>query len=187
VAKEQTIVSGMTGRYAQALYDLAWDNKATDKVAGDLKAFAAAIAESDDLRRLVRSPVFTAEQQTKALDAILAKMGIGGLAANFIRLTATKRRLFAIEAMIADFQKLNDAAKGVTRAKVTVASPLAPQHLEALTSALAQISGGKSVDIDVKVDPAIIGGLVVQLGSRMVDGSLRTKLNAIRTKMKEVG
>jgi F-type H+-transporting ATPase subunit delta len=75
----------------------------------------------------------------------------------------------------------------VTRAKVTVASPLAPQHLEALTSALAQISGGKSVDVDVKVDPAIIGGLVVQLGSRMVDGSLRTKLNAIRTKMKEVG
>jgi F-type H+-transporting ATPase subunit delta len=177
----------MTGRYAQALYDLAWDQKATDKVAADLAAFGAVVAESADLRRLVRSPVFTAEQQVKALEAILAKMGISGLAANFIKLTAVKRRLFAIESMIADFQKLNDAAKGVARAKVTVAQPLQEKHLDALKEALAAISGGKSVDVDVKVDPSIIGGLVVQLGSNMVDGSLRTKLNAIRAKMKEVG
>ena len=187
MAKEQTIVSGMTGRYAQALYDLAWDGKATDKVASDLKSFADAIAGSPDLQRLVRSPVFTAEQQVKALDAILAKLGVAGLAANFIKLAAAKRRLFAIEGMIADFNKLHDAARGVTRARVTVAQPLSPAHLDALKSTLAEISGGKSVDVDVKVDPAIIGGLVVQLGSRMVDGSLRTKLNAIRTKMKEVG
>ena len=187
MAQEQTIVSGMTGRYAQALYDLAWDQKATDKVAMDLATFADVVTANPDLQRLVRSPVFSAEQQTKALDAILSKIGVSGLAANFIKLTAAKRRLFAIEDMIADFRKLNDAAKGVTRAKVTVAEALSPQHLESLKTALAEISGGKSVDVDVKVDPAIIGGLVVQLGSRMVDGSLRTKLNAIRTKMKEVG
>ncbi len=187
MAEQQTIVTGMTGRYAQALYDLAWDQKATEKVSSDLKSFAAAVAGNSDLLRLVRSPVFAAEQQVRALGGILAKMEISGLAANFIALVASKRRLFAIEAMIADYQKLNDAAKGVARAKVTVASPLSPAHLEALRSALAEISGGKSVDIDVKVDPAIVGGLVVQLGSRMVDGSLRSKLNAIRTKMKEVG
>jgi F-type H+-transporting ATPase subunit delta len=187
VAQEQTIVSGMTGRYAQALYDLAWDQKATDKVATELKSFSDAVTATPDLQRLVRSPVFSAEQQIKALDAILSKLDIAGLAANFIRLTANKRRLFAIEPMIADFLKLHDAAKGVTRAKVTVAEALAPHHLESLKTALAEISGGKSVDVDVKIDPAIIGGLVVQLGSRMVDGSLRTKLNAIRTKMKEVG
>ncbi len=187
MAQEQTIVSGMTGRYAQALYDLAWDQKATEKVSADLASFAVVVAQNADLQRLVRSPVFTAEQQVKALDAILSKMEIAGLAANFVKLVASKRRLFAIEAMIADFQKLNDAAKGVTRAKVTVAQPLSAQHLDALKAALAAVSGGKSVDVDVKVDPAIIGGLVVQLGSNMVDGSLRTKLNAIRTKMKEVG
>ena len=187
MAKEQTIVSGMTGRYAQALYDLAWDQRGTEKTANDLKAFAAMVEESEDLRRLVRSPVFSAEQQIKALDAIMSRAGVDGLAANFIKLVASQRRLFAIEAMIADFQKINDAAKGVTRARVTVAEPLDPRHLDALSAALAEITGGKSVDVDVKVDPAIIGGLVVQLGSRMVDGSLRTKLNAIRTKMKEVG
>lgn len=187
MAKEQTIVSGMTGRYAQALYDLAWDGRSTEKVAADLKSFAAAVAESADLQRLIRSPVFTAEQQIKALEAILARIGVSGLAANFVKLAASKRRLFAIEGMIADFMKLHDAARGVTRARVTVAENLSAPHLDALKTTLAEISGGKSVEVDVKVDPAIIGGLIVQLGSRMVDGSLRTKLNAIRTKMKEVG
>jgi F-type H+-transporting ATPase subunit delta len=187
VAKEETIVSGMTGRYAQALYDLAWDQRATEKTANDLKSFAAMITESEDLGRFVRSPVFSAEQQVRVLGVLLARVGIDGLAASFIKLVASKRRLFAIEGMIADFQKIYDAARGVTRARVTVAEPLDPRHLDALSTALAEITGGKSVDVDVKVDPAIIGGIVVQLGSRMVDGSLRTKLNAIRTKMKEVG
>ncbi len=187
MAKQQTIVSGMTGRYAQALYDLAWDNKAASQVATDLQTFAAAVDGNPDLQRLVRSPVFTAEEQIKALAAVLDELGVGGLAANFVKLTASKRRLFAIEDMIADYQKLNDAAKGVTRATVTVAEPLSQTHLDALKSALAGISGGKSVDVAVKIDTSIIGGLIVQLASRMVDGSLRTKLNAIRMKMKEVG
>jgi len=187
VAQQQTIVTGMTGRYAQALYDLAWDQKATEKVSADLRDFGNVVGLNTDLQRLVRSPIFTAEQQVAALDGILNRMGIAGLAASFVKLVASKRRLFAIESMIADYQKLNDAAKGVARAKVTVAAPLSPAHLETLKSALADISGGKSVDVDVKVDPALVGGLVVQLGSRMVDGSLRSKLNAIRNKMKEVG
>lgn len=187
VAKEESIVSGMAGRYAQALYQLAAEQGATDKVAADLKSFAALIAESEDFARFVRSPVFSTEEQVKALTAILARAGVSGISANFIKLVATKRRLFAIADMIADFGKLHDAARGVTRAQVTVAEPLSAQHLDELKAALAQVSGGRSVDVAVKVDPAIIGGLVVKLGSRMVDGSLRTKLNSIRTRMKEVG
>ena len=177
----------MAGRYALALFQLARDTKAIDAVAADLGKFQALVGESADLQRLVKSPVFTAEEQAKALSAILAKAGISGVAANFLKLVAAKRRLFAIGDMIAGFGKLVDNEKGVTRAEVTVAEPLNDAHTKALKDALAEVSGGKSVEVDVKVDPAIIGGLVVKLGSRMVDSSLRTKLNSIRTRMKEVG
>ena len=187
MAKVETIVSGMAGRYAQALYQLASEQGATDQVARDLAGFAALIAESPDLERLVRSPAFAADEQVRGLNALLVRAGISGVAANFIKLVATKRRLFAIGDMIAGYTALHDAARGITRAEVTVAEPLAQQHLEALKAALAQVSGGRSVDVAVKVDPSIIGGLVVKLGSRMVDGSLKTKLNSIRTRMKEVG
>ncbi len=110
-----------------------------------------------------------------------------GIAANFLKLVATKRRLFAVREMIRDYGKLLDAEKGVKRAEVTVAEPLSDAHLAALKEALREVSGGQSVELSVKVDPSIIGGLVVRLGSRMVDGSLRTKLNTIRNRMKEVG
>ena len=123
----------------------------------------------------------------KALDALLSRAEIDGIAAKFIKLVAAKRRLFAIFDMIRDFNSLNDARKGVTRAEVTAAEALKPEHVEALRTALADISGGGEVDIAVKVDPAIIGGLIVKLGSRMVDSSLKTKLNLIRARMKEAG
>jgi F-type H+-transporting ATPase subunit delta len=187
VAQQETIVSGMAGRYASALFGLAKDQGTTDQVATDLKAFAALIDESPDLQRLVRSPVFAAEDQTRALTAILDKAGTTGIAANFIKLVAAKRRLFAIGDMIRGYLALNDAEKGVTRAEVTVAEPLAATHSAALEQALKDVTGGKSVDITVKIDPSIIGGLIVKLGSRMVDSSLKTKLNSIRTLMKEIG
>ncbi len=177
----------MAGRYAEALFALAQETGTTDDVAADLATFAGLIASSEDLRRFVKSPVFSAEEQVKALGAILAKAEIKGAAANFLKLVATKRRLFAVADMIRDFNILNDHAKGLARASVTVAEPLKEEHVEALKTALAGIAGGKSVEIAVKVDPSIIGGLIVQLGSRMVDGSLKTKLNSIRTRMKEVG
>ena len=177
----------MSGRYAQALFALAQETHATDAVAADLATFAALIAESEDLRNFMRSPVFSAEQQVKALGALLDRAGITGTPANFLKLVATKRRLFAVADMIRDFNVLYDRAKGLTRAAVTVAEPLKDEHVAALKSALAEVAGSNSVEIDVKVDPSIIGGLIVQLGSRMVDGSLKTKLNSIRTRMKEVG
>lgn len=187
LAQQETLVSGMAGRYAQALFELASESGATDQVAADLAAFDGLLDESVDLRRFVKSPVFTAEEQVKALSAILDKAGIAGLAAKFLKLVASKRRLFAVGDMIRDFKTLHDAARGVARAAVTVAEPLKDEHVEALKSALVELTGGKEIAIAVKVDPAIIGGLVVQLGSRMVDGSLRTKLNSLRTRMKEVG
>ena len=187
MAKDETIVSGMAGRYAEALYQLAHESKATEKVAGDLKIFGDLVAANPDLQRLVRSPVFSSESQVKSLTAILAKVGVSGIAANFIKLVASKRRLFAVSDMIAGYNKLHDKARGVTRADVTVAEPLSDAHRATLEAALKEISGGKSVNVNVNVDPSIIGGLVVKMGSRMVDGSLKTKLNSIRTRMKEVG
>ena len=187
MADEDTIVSGMAGRYALALFSLAQDAHATAEIAAAVKTFDALIAESADLQRLVRSPVFSAAEQIKALDAILARAEISGVAANFIKLVAAKRRLFAIRDMIANYLKLYDAERGVARAEVTVAGALTDAHVAALKEALKDATHGKDVEVSVKIDPAIIGGLIVKLGSRMVDGSLKTKLNAIRTRMKEVG
>ena len=187
VAKEETIVSGMAGRYALALHQLAQETRAGEAVTADLERFLALLDESPDLNRLVKSPVFSAQEQIKALDAVLAAAGIAGVAARFIRLVASKRRLFALPDMIAGYKALQDRSKGVTRAQVTVAQPLSPAHLATLRQALADVTRQPAVEVAVQVDPSIIGGLVVKLGSRMVDGSLRTKLNTIRTRMKEVG
>ena len=187
MAQDETIVSGMAGRYASALFSLAQEQKATDAVAADLDKLGRLIDESADLDRLVKSPVFSAEEQTRAIGAVLDKAGISGVVGNFVRLVASKRRLFALGDMIRGYRTLNDQAKGVARAEITVAEPLGDSQRAAIEDALKSITGGRSVGMSVKVDPAIIGGLVVKLGSRMYDGSLKTKLNAIRTRMKEVG
>ena len=175
----------MTGRYARALFELALDTKSVDSVKTDLEKFDALISESADLHRLVRSPVFGAEEQARALGAVLEKVGIGGLAGNFIKLIAANRRLFAVRDMIRDFRKLVARWKGEVTAEVTVAEKLSDARLEELKNTLKSITGEKAVDLNIKIDPAIIGGLMVKLGSRMVDSSLRTKLNAMKHAMKE--
>ena len=184
MAGEDATVSGMAGRYATALFELALDRNALDAVRADLDRFDAMIAESSDLGRLVRSPVFSSEEQARAVAAVLDKAAIGGLAANFIKLVAQKRRLFAIREMARGFRNLVARHRGEATAEVTAAEPLSEQHLGALKDALKSVTG-KDVALAVKVDPAIIGGLVVKLGSRMVDTSLRTKLNALKFAMKE--
>ena len=187
MADAENIVSGMAGRYASALFSLAKDSRSIDVVAADLKSFDALVQANPDLQLLVRSPVFTADDQSRALKAVLERAGIGGLTANFLLLVASKRRLFAVRTMIRDFQALDDADRGVSRAHVTVAEPLGDADREALTRSLMDATGGKSVELDMTVNPDIIGGIIVRLGSRMVDASLKTKLNSIRTRMKEVG
>lgn len=177
-------VSGVAGRYASALFELARDENSIDQVSRDLDAFDRMLADSPDLLRLVKSPVFTAEEQAKAIGAVLERAGIGGLASNLIRFVATKRRLFVLPDMIRGYRALVAKSRGIVPASVTVAEEPSPRMLDDIRAALRDMAGS-DVDVDVKVDPALIGGLVVKIGSRMVDASLRTKLNSMRIAMKE--
>ena len=186
MAAEDPSVSGVSGRYATALFELARDEKSIDAVKADLDRFDAMLAESTDLKRLVRSPVFSADTQLKALIAVLDRAGITGIAANFLKVLTRNRRLFAITDVIRAFRALVAKFKGEASADVTVAERLSDRNLDALKTALKSVTG-KDVALNVKVDPSIIGGLVVKLGSRMVDSSLRTKLNSIKHAMKEAG
>lgn len=181
----ETYVSGVAGRYATALLELAREAGAIDAVKADLDRFGALIAESDDLKRLVRSPVFSSEEQEHAVAAVLDKVGIGGLASNFFKTVAANRRLFAVEAIMRAFDALVSVERGEVVAEVTVAQPLSDAHAATLKGALDQMTG-KSVQLAVTVDPSLLGGLKVKIGSRLVDASLKTKLNSIRTAMKEV-
>ena len=187
MAGEDSTVSGVAGRYARALFELALEAKSVDGVKADIEKFAAMIAASPDLTRLVRSPVFGAEERSRALAAVLAQAGIGGLTSNFLMFVTANRRLFGVGEMIRDFRKLVAKWKGEVTADVTSAEPLSNARLDELKNALKSITGEKSVDVNIKIDPAIIGGLTVKVGSRMVDSSLRTKLNAIKHAMKEAG
>jgi F-type H+-transporting ATPase subunit delta len=186
MAGQKPIVSGVAGRYATALFELALEQKSVDAVKADLDRFAAMVEGNPELARLVRSPVFTAADQAKALAAVLSNAGIGGLAANFLLLVASNRRLFTVGQILKAFRLLVAQHKGEVTAEVTVAEKLDDRHLGALKSALKNVTG-KDVDLDVKIDSSIIGGLIVKLGSRMVDTSLKTKLNAIKHAMKETG
>ena len=183
---ENPSVSGVSGRYATALFELARDEKSIDAVKADLERFDAMLADSADLKRLVRSPVFSSETQAKALSAVLDKAGISGISANFLKVLTANRRLFAVDQVIRTFRALVAKFKGEATADVTVAEQLSDKTLDALKTALKSITG-KDVSLNVNVDPSIIGGLVVKLGSRMVDSSLRTKLNSIKHAMKEAG
>jgi F-type H+-transporting ATPase subunit delta len=186
VAAEDPSVSGVSGRYATALFELARDEKSVDAVSADLDRFDAMLADSTDLKRLVRSPVFSADSQLKALSAVLDRAGISGIAANFLRVLIVNRRLFAVSDVIRAFRALVARFRGEATADVTVAERLSDKNLDTLKAALKSVTG-KDVALNVNIDPAIIGGLVVKLGSRMVDSSLRTKLNSIKHAMKEAG
>jgi F-type H+-transporting ATPase subunit delta len=186
VAAENPSVSGVSGRYATALFELARDERCIDTVKADLDSFEVMLAENPDLMRLVRSPVFSAEEQLRALTAVLGRAGISGVTANFLKVLTANRRLFAVADVIRAFTALVAKFRGEATADVTVAESLSDRNLDALKTALKSVTG-KDVTLNVKVDPSIIGGLVVKLGSRMVDSSLRTKLNSIKHAMKEAG
>ena len=186
VAAENPSVSGVSGRYATALFELARDERSIDTVKSDLDRFEAMLADSADLKRLVRSPVFSADMQARALSAVLDQAGISGISAKFLKVLTSNRRLFAVTEVIRAFRALVAKFRGEATAEVTVAETLNDRNLDALKVALKSVTG-KDVALNVKVDPSIIGGLVVKLGSRMVDSSLRTKLNSIKHAMKEAG
>ena len=179
-------VSGVAERYANALFELALDNKSLAEVEKDLGRFADLISESPDLARLVRSPVFSAADQSRAVVAVLDKAGIGGLVANVVKVAAANRRLFVVPEIIAAFRRLAAQHRGEVSAEVVSAEPLAEKHVAELKAAL-KASLGKDVTLEASVDPSLIGGLIVKVGSRMIDGSLKTKLNSLKLAMKEVG
>jgi F-type H+-transporting ATPase subunit delta len=186
VAKSSSSISGVAERYAGSLFDLAVEAKAVNEVESDLARFEALLNSSDDLVRLIRSPVFSAEEQSKAIGAVLARAEIKGLTGNFLRVAAGNRRLFAVPAMIKAFRKIAAEARGETAAEVTSAHALSPAQEAELKAALKGVAG-KDVAIAVTVDPSLLGGLVVKMGSRQIDTSLKTKLASLKLALKEVG
>jgi F-type H+-transporting ATPase subunit delta len=178
--------ASMAGRYAAALFELAKEQGQLAQVETDLKSFQAMLDESGDLQRLVRSPVISADDKAKALAAILGKAGISGLTTSFFLLIARNRRLFAVADMLKNFRTLLAAERGEVSADIASAHPLTPDQMTALKDALrAQV--GKDVQTNTRVDPNLLGGLIVKLGSRMIDSSLRTKLNNLKVAMKGIG
>ena len=179
------MMASMAGRYAVALFELAKDQQQLEQVERDLASLQAMLASSADLRRLVLSPVISAEDQAKALGAVLQKAGISGLTANFVKLIAKNRRLFAASDMMKAFRALVARERGEVSADVASAHALTPEQMQLLSDTL-RTSIGKNVRIDTRVDPSLLGGLVVKVGSRMIDSSLRTKLNNLKVVMKGI-
>lgn len=174
----------MAGRYATALFELAEGEGSLDAVAADLKLIEALINESAELRRLVESPVFGADDQGRAFAAVLERAGVRGLVANFIGLVIRNRRLFALPAMITAYTRLLADKRGEMSADVTSAHPLSEAQIASLKQAL-KAATGRDVQINTKVDEGLLGGLIVKVGSRMIDSSLKTKLSSLKLAMKE--
>jgi F-type H+-transporting ATPase subunit delta len=183
VASEGTGVSGLADRYAAALFDLADDRKALDQVADDLRQLRALLVESDDLRRLVRSPILSRSEQAKAIAAVAQRAGLSPLTCSFLGLVAQNRRLFAVPGMITAFLARLASRRGEITAEVVSAQELTPAQLGAVSDQLKKAMGSK-VAVEVRVDPSLLGGLVVKIGSRMVDASLRSKLHRLQLAMK---
>lgn len=200
----QPVLAGVAGRYASALFELALDVEsgkgeglealasevadrgAINTVEEDLGGLLGALKESGDLRRLVRSPVFGRDEQTRAMGAILTKFGASTMTRNFVSLVATNGRLIVLEDMIRNFQTLASNHRGEMAATVTSATVLKDEHVEALKASLKETLG-QDVQLELNVDESLIAGLVVKVGSRMIDSSLKTKLTNLKIAMKEVG
>ncbi len=186
VADNNTSTEGVAGRYATALFDLAKEGSQISEVEADLSKFQVLLDESADLRRMVRSPVIAADDQARAIAAILEKAGIAGLAGNFLKLIANNRRLFAAGDMIKAYRALAAKARGEVGAEVTSATVLNDDQIAALKQTL-KAAVGKDVSLDTRVDPGLLGGLVVRIGSRMIDSSLRTKLQNLKVSLTGAG
>lgn len=183
MASETTGTSGLAERYAAALFDLADERHALDGVAADLREIRAMVQESADLVRLLRSPVVSRDEQGKAVAALAERAGLSGLTRDFLGVVARNRRLFAVPAMIeAYLQKLAER-RGEVTAEVTVAQQLTAAHETALAEQLRRAIGAR-VTVDVRVDPRLLGGMIVKVGSRLVDASVASRLARLRLAMR---
>ena len=180
------MTAGMAGRYASALFELANEQNRLDEVDADLGKFRTLLDQSSDLNRLVKSPAFAAEEQQRALGAVMDWASIGATTGNFLKVVARNRRLFATEDMITTFRGLLARHRGEVAAEVKSAIALSDEQLAALRARLKS-TFGKDVRLDATVDPSLLGGLVVKIGSRMFDSSLRTKLSNLKVVLKGNG
>lgn len=186
VSEPASISLGIAGRYAQALFELAKDAKALPALEADTEALAAALAVSPDLSAMIASPVTGRDEQAAAMAAIGAKMGLSGLMANTLALMASKRRLFVVPQLVTDLRKRIADEKGEVTADVTSAAKLSAAQTKKLADTL-KASVGKTVKLNTTVDESLIGGLIVKLGSTMIDTSVRAQLASLQNAMKEVG
>ncbi|MFN3642232.1 MAG: F0F1 ATP synthase subunit delta [Gemmobacter sp.] len=185
MSEPASISAGIAARYAAALFELCEGDKAMAALEADVGALRAALAESADLRDVIASPLLTRDEQGRALGAVAARMGLGTLTANTLALMAAKRRLFVLPQMLENLTQRIAAARGEVTAEVASATPLTPAQARTLADTLSA-RVGKTVKLQTTVDEALIGGLVVKVGSRMIDTSIRARLAALQNAMKEV-
>jgi len=183
LAAETTGVSALADRYATALFDIADERRALDEVATDLRQLRAMLAESVDLTRLVRSPVLSRIDQARAVAALAQRAELSTLVRDFLAVVARNRRLFAVPAMIEAFLTKLAERRGEVTAEVVAAQPLTEPQLDALRDHLLR-TVGRRVTVDARVDKRLIGGMIVKVGSRMVDASVESKLRRLQLAMK---
>ena len=186
MSESASISTGIAGRYATAVFELAKDGNALDALEGDIATLGAAIAESSDFRSLIHSPVYSRDAQGRAIAAIADKMGLSEMMGNTLKLMATKRRLFVLPQLLAGLRDLIDEEKGEITAEVQAATALTDEQKSTLAATLKN-SVGKDVNMNITVDESLIGGLIVKVGSKMIDTSIRSKLMSLQNTMKEVG
>ncbi len=182
----ESFSGGLATRYATALFELADEARSLDEVADELRAIDGLLSESPDLRRLVRSPTLSREEQARAMDAILTQAGASELTRRFVGVVTAKRRLFWLRSMIQAFLAELARRRGEVTARVVSAHRLNQTQTAQLTDQLKKSVGAK-VTVDVRVDASLLGGMIVQVGSRMVDTSLRTQLDKLQLALKGVG
>ena len=186
MAGEDTFVGGLARRYAAALFDLADSKDLLDVIAEDLRGLKALIAESDELQRLIRSPLYDRDQQGGAVAAVLTKAGVNDLTQRFVGVVVGNRRLFVLPEIINGYLAELAQRRGEVTAEVTSAHALNEAQQKTLTETLNKAIGG-TVKINLTVDAELLGGLVVKVGSRMIDSSVRSKLQRLQFAMKGVG
>ena len=186
MSEPASISSGIASRYATAVFDLSKESGALDRLEGDIGALQAALTESADLRRLTASPIYARDQQAAAIGAVASRMGLSETMGNTLRLMAQKRRLFVVPAMLHRLSEMIAAEKGEVTAEVVSAKALTKAQSAKLASTL-KARVGSDVKISASVDESLIGGLIVKVGSTMIDTSIASKLNALQNTMKEAG
>ena len=186
MAQSASISANIAGRYAQAVFDIAREDGSIDKLADEVARLAAVLEESADLRDMLASPMLSRDDQARALGAVAERMGLGATLRNTLSLMADNRRLFALPQLVARLGELIADMRGEVTAEVVSAQPLSDEQSQRLIRTLAEKSG-KTVKLNTRVDEGLIGGMIVQLGSRMIDTSVRSKLASLQNVMKEVG